>query len=159
MARTLGDKLIQTIKNAYINRNPKPSLKSLATEFDVGLSTLKKLSSEQSWPELRTAKDTSRAVGKVEGAKAVTRSRKVNDFDALNNAIADISAEVATIDAKSKEGCATALANLLKAKRELYPPNADELAEIAVKLEITPADFIRALKTKWQENEQQQQSA
>jgi hypothetical protein len=55
--------------------------------------------------------------------------------------------------ANSKEGCASALASLLRAKRELYPPDADELAEIAFRRGITPDDFIQAIESRERQDE------
>jgi len=152
MPKAIDSKLIGAIERAYLDRSPKPSLRALATEFGIGLSTVKALSSDRNWTAQREQKEQ----GKVEGGKDVNRRRGIDGYQAIKDAIADISAEVSTVDAKSKEGCASALVSLLKAERELFPPTAEELAEMAVKLDITPADFIRAMKLKWQEKEQQQ---
>ena len=150
MPKALDKRIITAIKKAYLERNPRPTLKALADEFGVGRSTVNALSCKGKWAAQRDAKDAATATGKAQGAIVATRARpKLNDIDLLNNAIADISAEVAAIEAKSKEGCATALANLLKAKRELYPPDAEGLAELAVKLDISPNDFLEALRAKW----------
>jgi hypothetical protein len=160
MPKAIDRKLIDAIKRAYLDRKSKPTLKDLAVEFGVGLATLKNISSKEKWAELRKAASVAQNTGAVEAAKTVTRQRpKVDDLTHLDNAIADVSAEVAAIEAKSKEGCANALAALLKTKRDLYPPNAEELAEMAVKLGITPADFIRALKLKWADQDPSQQTA
>ena len=160
MPKAIDRRVIDAAKKAYLTRKSKPGLKEIASEFGVSESTLKSICSKEKWTELRKAADTAQDVGRVEGAKAVVRQRpKVDDLTYLDNAIADIGAEVAAIEAKSKEGCAGALAALIKTKRELYPPNAEELAELAVKLGITPADFIRALKTKWAEHDPSQQTA
>jgi hypothetical protein len=160
MPKKIDDRTFEAVKKAYLESKVKPDRQKLADKFCVGLSTLNNWAAAGKWESLRESAVSSRAEGKVEGAKVATRSRgAVDDFELLNNAIADISAEIAAIEAKSKEGCANAMANLLKAKRELYPPNAEELAEMAVKLGITPADFIRALKTKWAEHDPSQQTA
>jgi hypothetical protein len=159
MPRALDNKLIAAIEKAYLDREARPSLKELADEFGIGLSTLKGISSKEGWAARRDAAEAAKIEGRVEGAKAVLRPRGVDGLTAIRNAITDISAEVSTIEAKSKEGCATALVNLLKAERELFPPNAEELAELAVRLDISPADFLRALKAKWADAEQQQKSA
>ena len=150
MPKPLDSKLIQAMERAYLDRVPRPSLNTLSSEFGVGFSTVKRLSSEGKWKDRRDAKDASAVEGIAKGAIAATRTRpRVDDFDVLNDAIADLSGSVAAIEAKSKEGCASALAKLLQAKRELYPPDADGLAEMAVKLGITPNDFLEALRSKW----------
>lgn len=152
MPKAIDDKLIEAMKRAYMKAS-RPNLREIASDFDVSYSKVTKLAAD--WKREKAAKE----VGLLEGAKIQARSRKVDDLTALESAIADISAEVSAIEARSKEGCATALANLLKAKRELFPPDAEALAEMAVRLDIKPADFIRALKAKWEEHDQQQQSA
>ena len=146
MPRALDPRLIEAAKKAYLTRSTKPSLKAIAAEFKISLSSLKMLSSKGKWAELRK----STATGVKHGAIAATCTRsKANDLDVLENAIAIMAANVASTEARSKEGCASALGSLLKAKRELYPPTADGLAEMAVGLGITPADFLAALKTRW----------
>jgi hypothetical protein len=160
MPKAIDRRVIDAAKKAYLGRKSKPSLNVLAEEFGVSVATLKNVAAKEKWTDLRNAADLAQESGKVEGAKAVTRQRpRVDDLQILNDAIADLSAEVAAVEAKSKEGCASAVATLLKTKRELYPPDADGLAEMAVKLGITPADFIRSLKHKWAEQDPSQQSA
>jgi hypothetical protein len=44
------------------------------------------------------------------------------------------------------------LASLLRAKRELYPPDAEELAEIAFRKGITPDDFLQAIESMQQQD-------
>jgi len=160
MPKAIDRRVIDAAKKAYLDRKSKPSLNALASEFGVSAATLKNVAAKEKWTDLRAAADMAQESGKVEGAKAATRQRpRVDDLQVLNDAIADLSAEIATIEAKSKEGCASSVAALLKAKRELYPPDADGLAEMAVKLGITPADFIRSLKSKWAEQDPSHQSA
>ena len=157
MPKALDKKLIEAIRKAYLGRRSRPTLKELATEFSVGLSTLKLISADEKWAELRKTAQMAQEAGSVEGAKAATRQRpKLDDLTLLDNGIADLSAEVAAVEAKSKEGCATAMANLIKVKRELFPPTAEELAEMAVSLGITPSDFLTALQRRWAKQELQQ---
>lgn len=160
MPKALDRKLIDAIKKAYLGRKSRPTLKELATEFSVGLSTLKIISSEEKWAELRKTAQVAQELGAVQGAKSATRQRsKLDDLVLLNEGIADLSAEIAAVEAKSKEGCATAMANLIKVKRELFPPTAEDLAEMAVSLGITPSDFLTALQRRWAKQELQPQQA
>lgn len=160
MPKALDRKLIDAIKKAYLGRKSRPTLKELATEFSVGLSTLKIISAEEKWAELRKTAQVAQELGAVQGAKSATRQRsKLDDLVLLNEGIADLSAEIAAIEAKSKEGCATAMANLIKVKRELFPPTAEDLAEMAVNLGITPSDFLTALQRRWAKQELQPQQA
>lgn len=160
MPKIIDPRVIALIKKAFLERNPRPTYAKLAAEFQVSKAKIADVASKGKWVSLREAGEKATAAGKIEGAKALVRSsaNKVDAFDALNTVIADITAETTSVDAKSKEGCANALANLLKVQRELFPPDVNELAEIAVKLNIKPADFLRAIKEKWQENEQLQQT-
>ena len=160
MPKKIDPRTFEAVKAAYLKGGSKPDRQKIADQFKISMSTLNNWAAEGKWETLRITAATHHESGKVEGAKAATRQRpRVDDLEALNNAIADISAEISAIEAKSKEGCANAMANLLKAKRELYPPDADGLAEMAVKLGITPAEFIRALKTKWADQDPSQQTA
>lgn len=160
MPKKIDQRTFEAVKTAYLKSGSKPDRQKLADQFNISMSTLNNWAAGGKWEDQRTAAAISREAGKIEGAKAATRSRpRMDDLEALNNAIADLGAEVAAIEAKSKEGCASAFATLLKTKRELYPPDADGLAEMAVKLGITPADFIRSLKNKWADQDPSQQSA
>jgi hypothetical protein len=72
----------------------------------------------------------------------------VDDIDALDRAIARVSEARASMEAKSLEGCVNALVALLRAKRELFPPDTEELAAIAFRHGITPEDFVQALNAR-----------
>lgn len=160
MPKKIDQRTFEAVKAAYLKSGSKPDRQKLSAQFKVSMSTLNNWAAEGKWEDQRMAAVLSREAGKVEGAKAAVRQRpQVDDLQILNDAIADLSAEVAAVEAKSKEGCASAVATLLKTKRELYPPDADGLAEMAVKLGITPADFIRSLKNKWAEQDPSQQTA
>lgn len=155
MAKKIDERTFEAVKAAYLECDSKPDRPRLARKFKIGLSTLNNWAAENKWEELRASTAQSRSVGRVEGAKAAVRQRpKVDDLTLLNDGIADLSAEIASIDAKSKEGCATAMASLIKIKRELFPPTAEDLAEMAVSLGITPSDFLTALQRRWQKQQE-----
>ena len=157
MPKKIDDRTFEAVKDAYLECDSKPDRPRLARQFKIGLSTLNNWAAENKWEDLRSAKVAAREIGRVEGSKAAIRQRpKVDDLELMNNAIADLGAEVAVVEAKSKEGCATAMAALIKAKRELYPPDAEELAAMAVSLGITPSDFLTALQRRWAKQEELQ---
>ena len=158
MPKAIDIRVLSAIKKAYLERNPRPTYAKLASEFQVSKAKIADVASKEKWVGLRDAKESAKAAGHVEGAKALIRAstKKVDAMDALNIVLADIVAEVTSVEAKSKEGCANAFVNLIKVQRELFPPDVDELAEIAVRLGITPNDFLAAIQKRWAEKEQLQ---
>lgn len=139
------------MKAAFLRRSKKPTYSALAQEFAVSRSSVFNKASEEGWPKERELFQATIETSRTQGAKAAVRNRpKVSPIQVLNDAIADISAEIAVTEAKSKEGCASTLARLLETQRALFPPNADELAAIAVQLNIKPQDFLEALKKRWE---------
>ncbi len=143
--------LLSLVRDAYINRSSRPKLEDLATEFKVSRRTIAGLSSKEGWVELRKAKE----LGKEIGAKVALRAQKekINDLEALDGVISDLFAQVSVTDAKSKEGVANAMANLIKIKRDLFPPTIRDLARMAVNNGFSAADFIREIKAQWAESE------
>ena len=67
------------------------------------------------------------------------------DATILDMAIAEITIAGKKAPARSKESAAAALVELLKAERELNPPTAEDLAQIAYEQGITPDDFAKAI--------------
>ena len=155
MPKALDSKLLDVIERAYVDRPSEPSLKALAGEFQVGESTLKKLSAQRNWPALRRAKVESKAAGRVEGAKAALATKKIDGREAIEIAIATLAAEVTAVEAKSMEGVANALGNLLKTQRELYQPTLAEfcrwMIEAGYDIPSLKEELIR--QTRWTEQQ------
>lgn len=80
-------------------------------------------------------------------AKATHKAaiENASSMDILDRAIADITAAIPKAPSQSKESAANALAMLMRAERELFPPDAKELAEIACQQGIRPEDFAAAI--------------
>ena len=76
----------------------------------------------------------------------------MHPMDLLNFAIADIARATLTTKASSKEAGYNAVATLLKLQRELQPPTADDLAEIAVRHGLKPGDFIKVIRDRSQQS-------
>ena len=159
MPKPLDPRIIQAMEKAYLDRVPRPGLNAIADEFQVGRSTVKKLSTEREWSKKRDKKDAENADANAMGAIATaTHLPKVDEMQALDNAIAILNTSIFRSQPKTLEGCASALGKLIQTKREMYPPDADGLAEMAVKLGISPNDFLEALRSKWAGELQQQPS-
>ena len=76
----------------------------------------------------------------------------MHPMDLLNFAIADIARATLTTPCTSKESGYQALATLLRVQRELNPPTADDLAEIAVRHGLKPGDFIKVIRDRSQQS-------
>lgn len=158
MPKPIDSKVIELIRDAYITRGSRPTLEALAKEFKVGRSTVTNAARKGKWKDVRDSKAALTVEAQIEGAKQYikTSGLKIDDLHALETMIVDLTTKANSADVKSFEGSANALANLLKVKRELFPPDVDELAEIAVRLGITPNDFLAAIQKRWVEKEQLQ---
>ena len=75
---------------------------------------------------------------------------KTDDIQVVIAAIADLHATLPVAENKSKGGIAGAIARLVELKRKLQPETAADLAARAIELEITPDEFMQALKEAWQ---------
>ena len=163
MPKRIDSTVWSAIKSAFLQREPKPAYGDLAKEFGVSKSSVTQRAAAEKWQEERdrvelTKATTSRKISQASG-------RKVNLSDALEGAIADLYHEAAALEGKSKEGCANAMANLMKTQRELYPPtfaewvsmvikfdiqpSPDDIVELTVQARITPDTFMEALKRRW----------
>ena len=154
MPKRIDSSVWVAIKNAFLRRDPKPSYKTLADDYGVSKASIERKASAENWQADREVTEQVKESQRVKSARKASTAvgRKVDDLDALDGFIADLYFDGKTADIKSREGAANAMANLLKVRRELFPPNADELAEIAFKLNINPNDFVEALKRRWEES-------
>lgn len=154
MPKRIDSTVWDAIKSAFLRRNPKPSYKTLSNEFGVSQSSIERKASAENWQADRETTSQIKESQRVQSALKMSAGsgRKVDDLEALEGFMADLYYDGLTVDIKSREGCANAITNLIKAKRELFPPDADELAEMAFKLNIKPNDFIEALKRRWEES-------
>ena len=152
MAKRIDDTVWKAIENAFLRRDRKPTYGQLAEEFGVSKRSIENKARERNWQEARAMVDYGGEAGEERALKRISESetrQPVDPIKAMRGLITDIYHEAIATEAKTKEGCVNAFVNLLKAQRELYPPNADDLAEMAVQLDITPDEFMEALKRRW----------
>ena len=163
MPKRIDSTVWRVIKSAFLQRDPKPSYKALAKEFGVSSSSIETKAAKDKW---QAERDT-REQGKVVASQKISQAsgRKVDPQVALDGAISDLYYEATALEGKSKEGCANAMANLLKTQRELYPPTfaewvdmvikfniqptPDDIVELTIQSGITPDTFMEALKRRW----------
>ncbi|WP_137455019.1 hypothetical protein [Halomicronema hongdechloris] len=73
------------------------------------------------------------------------------DRERIQQAIRVLRAQLPIAPVRSVESAAVAMAQLMRLERELYPHNADEVAELAVRYGVDPGEFIQVLQEKWHE--------
>ena len=153
MPKAIDSTVWSAIKSAYLNRNEKPRLKDLSREFGVSTGAVSTRRKSENWDKLRDDAQANIRAERIQSARKafVSAGQSLDDLTILEATIADMYFEMSATVANSKEGCANAVTSLIKAKRELFPPSADELAEMAFKLNIRPQDFIDALTRRWEE--------
>ena len=163
MPKRIDSTVWSAIKSAFLQREPIPTYGSLAKEFGVSQSSITQKAAAEKWQAERDSKEQ----GKVIASQKISQAsgRKIDPQVALEGAISDLYYEATALEGKSKEGCANAMASLLKTQRELYPPTfaewtdmimkfdivptAQEIVELTVQAGITPDTFMEALKQRW----------
>lgn len=157
MPKRISEEIWEEIKAKYLRDNAKP--KELSALFGVSVRSIEQRAANESWANQRKARALI-AVGVSPDRAAVAAATAAGEsgesvFATMSRAIGLLAAEAETIPGKSKEGCYNAMTNMIKAHRELFPPDAEGLAKIAADLGIRPADFIRALQKEWNDRDAQ----
>ena len=152
MPKAIDSTVWSAVKSAYLNRNEKPKLQQLSREFGVSTGAISTRRKNENWEKLRDDAQANIRAERIKGARKAfaNTGQDLDDLTILEATIADMYFEMSATMASSKEGCANAVTNLIKAKRDLFPPNADDLADMAVRLGIGPDEFLEALRRKWE---------
>jgi hypothetical protein len=144
------------IKKAYLEE--AETYASLALRFGVGKSTIEARASAEGWAALKKGKDSGVSRSAFQGTpqKPQIRARSltvqsIDEIEIIQDAITKLSGDLHVAEPKSAEGVAGAIAKLVELHNRLVPKTASDLADMAIELGIAPADFIRALNSKWQE--------
>ncbi|NEZ61999.1 hypothetical protein D0962_04285 [Leptolyngbyaceae cyanobacterium CCMR0082] len=153
MPKAIDSTVWSAVKSAYLNRNEKPRLKDLSREFGVSTGAISTRRKGENWDKLRDDAQANIRAERIQSARKafVNAGQNLDDLTILEATIADMYFEMSATVANSKEGCANAVTSLIKAKRELFPPTALELARMAVQLGIKHEDFLEALKELWEQ--------
>ena len=151
MPKRIDSTVWTAIKSAFLQRNPKPLYKDLAKEFGVSKASIDRRASEENWQSDRESADQGQEIARALSAKKASESygREVDDLKALKGLIADLYFDAATVEIKSREGCASAVTNLIRAKRELFPPTLPEIVAIAIGQGYGPDEFLQELRNQW----------
>lgn len=77
---------------------------------------------------------------------------EIDELELVDIALCDVSAVMGggEIDAKGIGSCATALCRLVELRLKLKPRSVAELAELAIGLGVSPAEFARELRQAWE---------
>jgi hypothetical protein len=139
------------IKKAYLDGSE--TYASLAMRFGVGKSTIEAKASAEGWATLKKAEIIAPLLPKTSTGLPPRQSYKsgINEVEILQDAITVLSGAMYSAEARSAEGCASALAKLIELHSRLVPKTSADLADMAIALGVSPEDFIRQLSSKWQE--------
>lgn len=152
MPRKIDERVWDIVKTAYLGRHPKPSYAALSKEFNVSKASIEAYASKHGWAAERKRLDARAEEASEETIVKLARERPIqSSLDVLNGAISELYFEGLAIEGKSKEGCLNAMANLIKAKRDLYPPSLREIVAIAIGQGFSPDDFLAELRKQWSE--------
>lgn len=138
----------EPIKRAYLASGE--SYATIASRFEVSERAVEKRASEEGWARSREeihAEIKPKPVNKPR--PTVKRSDAIDEIEVLENAIADLSADLADSPIKSKESAATALVRLLEYRQKIQPTTAADLAGRAIELGISPDQFLEELRQAW----------
>lgn len=153
MPKQISEEVWGHIKAGYLHQGCK--IEDLSARFNVSVRSIKQKAKDENWSSQRKTRALI-AVGVPADRAAAAAGEEVESMSAtLSKAIGLLAVEAETIPGKSKEGCYNAMTNMVKAHRELFPPDAEGLAKIAAELGIRPADFIRALQKEWSDRDAQ----
>lgn len=133
----------KSIQRAY--RSGEGSHAKLAARFGVSESTVKRL--------CRGITPATPAAELVTDAIAHGQPITIGGIDIgqyVTEAIADLTAEMKTTDAKSKEGVAGVMLRYLQFYAELNPPTMEEMIDqLLARPDFDPETFVRILKSRY----------
>lgn len=141
---------------------------TIAQHFGVTTRTIERWASQDGWGARKHAEKVvsiGQAKKKIQqpkpesthnGSTAPIRSRRsageIDELNLVDLALSDISAFMSSgeMDARGIGSCATALCRLIELRLKLKPRSAAELAELAIGLGMSPAEFARELRQAWE---------
>jgi len=146
-------------KRLYLDKNWTQA--AIATHFSVSARTVERWASGDGWGALKQSKviQLNERPEKSASAPAAApaprprpgRSHEIDELEVVNLAIADLSSALSgSEDERSLGGLAGGLVRLLEYRRKISPPTAALLAEMVLALGISPTEFVRELRDKWQ---------
>lgn len=142
------------------------TIAAIARQLDVSRRTIERWADEGAWREKRGVIPIGEAKKKpLQPPPASTHTNPpairphrrggeaLNELEIIETAIFDVAAAMTTAsseDVRSLGGLASGLVRLMEYRRKVQPPTAAALAEQVIEMGISPADFTRELREKWQ---------
>ncbi len=154
MPKEIDDKVWEEIKTAYLAGGE--TYASLALRFGIGKSTIEAKAACDKWKDLKKAKAITPPPVVTTSTPLYSRPRRqpqeLDEVEIINDAIASLSAIISSgmEDTRGIGGIATGLCRLIELRNKLVPKTAADLADMAIALDISPTEFISALRDKWQ---------
>lgn len=154
MPAPIDPKLKAQIKRAYVSSKLTPE--ELASKFNVSARSIQGWAKNEHWNAERTAEAlVADNVVNIESARQPRPSRRfsaseLNSIDVVNQAIADLYADLGGAMGKDKAALANALRGLLEYREKIEPPTVVDLVKRAIELGYTPETFMQALRSEWQ---------
>lgn len=156
MSSPIDPKTWNKAKDAYVAGTE--SLAAIALKFGISKRAVEKRASDEGWAALRQAqqgvqpKTTVRATPAPLPPRPRHQPQGLDEVEIIDTAIASLSAILSggMEDTRGIGGIATGLCRLIELRNKLVPKTAADLADMAISLDISPADFIRALNDQWQ---------
>lgn len=145
MADHIPELTQQAIKRAYMNR--EGSKNAIAKRFGVSESSVKRIVKDLG-PALVV---TQNAIANHVAETVKVHGLAIDTDQLLVTAINDLSAEMATVPAKSKEGVATAIARMIDMWRKYHPMTMHELVDLAIATPgFDPREFAKLLRERYE---------
>ncbi len=136
------------IERAYLNgEGTKPEI---AKRFDVSLSTVERVTRGKG--AIREAADQVKGTAIADHVRQTINisGAAIDQNELLITAINDLSASVASTEAKSKEGAAAAMVKLLDAWRDRNPETMQDIIARCLELGYKSDDFFKELDKAWE---------
>ncbi|MCC5636297.1 hypothetical protein LC593_10595 [Nostoc sp. CHAB 5844] len=153
MSSPIDPKTWSDAKDAYVTGTE--SLAAIALKFGISKRAVEKRASDEGWAALRQAGSGQPPKTIRTPTPSLPRPRQqaqTDEVEIIDTAIASLSGILAggMEDTRGIGGIATGLCRLIELRNKLVPKTAADLADMAISLDISPTDFINALRDKWQ---------
>lgn len=148
------------IRSAYVRG--QATLAELALRYGIGKSTLMNKSCQEGWTALKKAGAPSESTDddtdktdnidapQIKRSKVTTSASYFQETEeVINNAILILNQSLPEARVRSAEATVLALCKLLELRQKLAPPTAADLAERVLELGISPYEFVKELREKW----------
>jgi hypothetical protein len=154
MSSPIDKKTWEKAKEAYLSSSD--SLAAIAMRFGISKRAVEKKASEEGWTDKRNGGSKKQVIEiSLPTPKRNFRHRhqpEMDEIEIIDSAIASLSAVISSgEDTRSVGSCATSLCRLIELRNKLVPKTVFDLADMAVALDISPQEFVRALSDKWQQ--------